>query len=251
MSQTVDFATFCHAGDAHRLHQPGQLLRQLKSNNYLFQKVIVVYQNISPIDYTLSDFFNSEINNYCKTNLSVPILDIDKTLIDFGLALTGQYISEIDKAHHWKYHVVNHLAAIQNTYADYIVFADNDCWMVRQPADHSWIERGIELLRRHDCFIVSPNDGEPERRTQRMSQQMFLTRVNKFKYANFNQPSWDGNVHIPGGPMPEYWGMLEGRMELYCRAAGMYRYVLGPEYRYWHHNKLTSDGHFETDISKY
>jgi hypothetical protein len=58
-------------------------------------------------------------------------------------------------------------------------------------------------------------------------------------------------VNIPGGPMPEYWAMLEGRMELYCRHRGMYRYVLGPEYRYYHHNKLTSDDLFETDMSKY
>jgi hypothetical protein len=83
-----------------------------------------------------------------------------------------------------------------------------------------------------EIFIVSPNDGEPERRTQRFSQQMFLARVKEFRNADFNQPGWDGNVNIPGGPMPEYWAMLEGRMELHCRMTGQYRYVLGPEYRY-------------------
>jgi hypothetical protein len=51
--------------------------------------------------------------------------------------------------------------------------------------------------------------------------------------------------------MPEYWAMLEGRMELHCRATNQWRYVLGPEYRYWHFNKLNKDGFFETDLGKY
>jgi hypothetical protein len=124
--------------------------------------------------------------------------------------------------------------------------------MVRQPEHTSWIERGIEILQAMpEIFIISPNDGEPERKTQRMSQQMFLARVNEFRHADFNQPGWDGNVNIPGGPMPEYWAMLEGRMELHCRATGQYRYVLGSEYRYYHFNRLRADGHFETDTSKY
>jgi hypothetical protein len=119
-------------------------------------------------------------------------------------------------------------------------------------AIRSWVERGIEVLQAMpEIFIVSPNDGEPERRTQRFSQQMFLTRVDDFRNADFNQPNWDGNVIVPGGPMPEYWGMLEGRMELHCRVTGQYRYVLGPEYRYWHHNQLNKQGLFEIDYSKY
>jgi hypothetical protein len=243
----VDFATFCHAGDAHRLHKLGQLKKQVESNNYQFNKVYVIHQRCDPFDYKFPlfwDFLNMPVE-------VIVIRDFDEILKTFAINLTGQYTSATDKAHHWKVHTVNHLAAIQRTDADYIVFADNDCWMVRQPTGQSWIDRGIELLRRHDCFIVSPNDGEPERKTQRMSQQMFMTRVNKFRHADFNQPGWDGNVHVQGGPMPEYWAMLEGRMELYCRMAGMWRYVLGPEYRYWHFNRLTADGHFETDMSKY
>lgn len=237
----VDFATFCHAGDTHRLHASGQLKRQVQSNGYPFNQVIIInqlckFRFIEPIGY--------DVQNY-------KIADIDLALNMAGIDLTKQQYASADKAHQWKFHVVNHLAAIGQTSADFIVFADNDCWMVRQPPGQSWIEQGIELLYRPDCFIVSPNDGEPERKAQRMSQQMFMTRVNKFRNADFNQPGWDGNVNVPGGPMPEYWAMLEGRMELYCRAVGMYRYVLGPEYRYWHHNRLRADGHFETDIDKY
>ena len=242
----VDFATFCHAGDAHRLHAPGQLKKQVESNNFEFDKVYVVHQLCNPNDFENSHFWD------CQVDMEIMVIDnLDNILKTFAVDLTDQYVSETDKAHAWKYHVVNHLAAIMRSDADYIVFSDNDCWMVRQPEGKSWIERGIELLRRHDCFIVSPNDGEPERKTRRMSQQMFMARNEEFRYADFNQPGWDGNVNVSGGPMPEYWAMLEGRMELHCRFAGKYRYILPPEYRYWHFNRLTEDGLFETDLSKY
>lgn len=242
----VDFATFCYSGDGHRLHRPGQLKLQVESNDYTFNKVYIVHQLCNP-----AQFDNPYFCDYDGAIEIIVIEDLDSLLRSFSILLEGQYVSDVDLNHTWKNHVVNHLAAISKTEADYIVFADNDCWMVRQPPGQSWIERGIELLQRHDCFIVSPNDGEPERRTRRMSQQMFLTRVNKFRWADFNQPGWDGNVNVPGGPMPEYWAMLEGRMEIYCRVVGMWRYVLGPEYRYWHWNRLRADGNFETDMSKY
>lgn len=246
----VDFATFCHKGDAHRLHAPGQLKKQVESNGYDFNKVIVIYQECNPLDYPPLDYPAE----------SAVIISVDNVLSNLGVDISKpQYTSNTDKAHIWKYHVVNHLAAVHRSQSDYIVFADNDCWMVRQPEGQSWITRGIEILQnaintvggKRDIFIVSPNDGEPERVTRRMSQQMFLARTDEFRNADFNQPGWDGNVNIPGGPMPEYWGMLEGRIELYCRATGLFRFVLGPEYRYWHFNRLGTDGLFETDMSKY
>jgi hypothetical protein len=241
----VDFATFCHKGDAHRLHTPGQLRRQVESNRYDFNQIIIVYQNcdFQPLPIPLPD---PHIQRYKINN-------IDLILASAGIDLVAsQYNSATDKVHHWRYHVVNHLAAIGVSQADYIVFADNDCWMVRQLENKSWIKRGIEILQnRPEVFIVSPNDGEPERMGRRMSQQMFLARVNEFKNADFNQLGWDGNVDIPGGPMPEYWAMLEGRMELHCRVTDQYRYVLGPEYRYWHFNRLNEQDLFETDMSKY
>jgi len=36
----VDFATFCYSGDAHRLHAPGQLQKQVESNGYPFNRII-------------------------------------------------------------------------------------------------------------------------------------------------------------------------------------------------------------------
>lgn len=244
----VDFATFCHKGDAYRLHASLQLAIQVKANNYPFDNIIVVYQNCNPQNYSPFDGFLFGANAR-----QIIIENIDHELSDFGIDINKpQYISDTDKAHTYKNHVVNHIKAIQNTNADYIVFADNDCWMVRQPEGKSWVEYGIELLQSNrDIFIVSPNDGEPERRTLRMSQQMFLTRVNEFRNANFNQPGWDGNVNISGGPFPEYWALLEGRMELYCKQTNQCRYVLGSEYRYWHFNRLNKEGYFETDTSKY
>ncbi len=244
----VDFATFCYQGDAHRLYSPGQLRRQVESNNYDFNKIFMVFQNCHPLayaatPYTWPDFHDSIIG--------LAIDDIDSILQVFNIDLEGQYHSITDSHHTWKVHVVNHLTAIQVSDADYIVFADNDCWMVDQP-EGSWVGEGIRVLQADpSVFIVSPNDGEPARYTKRFSQQMFLCRVNEFRSANFNQPGWDGNVNVPGGPMPEYWGMLEGRMELHCRVTGQYRYVIGPKYRYWHFNRLNDKGLFETDRSKY
>ncbi len=241
---TVDFATFCHKGDVHRLHSPGQLMKQINSNNCKFDDVIIVYQNM-----LLDSWGPFRIMRGIK---EVAVTDIDYELSNFGIDIKKQqYISPIDKAHTWKNHSVNHIVAIQNTNANYIVFADNDCWMVRQPEGKSWVEYGIELLQSNrDIFIVSPNDGEPERKTLRMSQQMFLVKVDEFRNANFNQPGYTGNPN-DYDTMPEYHAMNEGRMEYHCRESGKFRYVLGPEFRYWHFNKLNKEGHFETDRSKY
>ncbi len=247
---TVDFATFCHKGDAERLHAPGQLKKQVESNGYRFNEVIVIYQLCDPRDYMLPGlhFFPDY-----HPNLKVyQIFDIDDILLIFNIDIDKrQYVSDTDKVHTWKNHVVNHLKAVSVSSADYIVFADADCWMVKQPEGKSWVERGIEMLQNdRDIFIVSPNDGEPERKTQRMSQQMFMVRVDDFRSADFNQPGYTGNPK-DYDTMPEYHAMLEGRMEYHCQKSGQDRHVLGPEYRYWHHNRLNKDGHFETDRTKY
>jgi hypothetical protein len=230
----VDFATFCHKGDADKLHMPGQLKKQVESNEYRFNEVIVIYQLCNPKDYILSGvhFFSDyhpRLNVY-------QITDLDDILLIFGIDIDKcQYVSDIDTVHTWKNHVTNHLKAVSVSKADYIVFADADCWMVEQPEGKSWVEAGIEILENNpSAFIVSPNDGEPERRTLRMSQQMFLARVDEFRSANFNQPGYSGNPR-DYDTMPEYHAMLEGRMEYHCRESGQYRYVLAPEYRYWHH----------------
>src|SRR3990172_10064447 len=109
MSITVDFATFCFAGDAHRLHAPGQLQKQVESNSYPFNRVIVVYQNCNPDDYR------------CDYPIyPVPIKDIDRMLHLLGIDLNReQYQSPTDKHHSWKNHVVNHLVAVTCSDSDY------------------------------------------------------------------------------------------------------------------------------------
>ncbi len=241
---TVDFCTFCFAGDAHRLHKPGQLKLQVESNNYPFDEVIVIYQLCDPFgDYPPFPDCNFQLNVYS-------IKDLDEVLTTFDIDIDKpQYVSTIDKAHTWKNHTANHLAAVQRSNSDYIVFADNDCWMIKQP--DSWVKRGIEILEQNpDVFIVSPNDGESERKTQVISQQMFMARTNEFRQADFNQPGWDGDVKKLS-ELPEYAAMLEGRIHFYCKANNKYRYVLPPEYRYFHHNRLNEDGTYRTNYSDY
>jgi hypothetical protein len=99
-------------------------------------------------------------------------------------------------------------------------------------------------------FICSPNDGEPERKTLRMSQQMFLVKSDDFRNLNPNQPGYTGNVK-DYDTMPEYTAMLEGRMQFHCESVGKCRYVLSDKYRFWHHNKYDEIGHYETDYGKY
>lgn len=245
---TVDFATFCYRGDAPRLHAPGQLKKQVESNNYSFNKVFVIHQLCNPFQ-----FENSMFDDCYHLPIELWTIDnLDEAIKRLGIDLDRpQYVSPTDKAHSWKYHVANHAIAIVRSTADYIVFADADCWMIRQPTGESWVKHGIDILEmRPDVFIVSPNDGEPERKTQIISQQMFLTRVADFKQADFNQPGWDGDV-TKHPEMPEYHAMLEGRIHHYCKATGRYRYVLGPEYRYIHHNKFNEDGTFYTNYKEW
>lgn len=241
----VDFATFCYKGDARRLHKPGHLKMQVESSNYPFNEVIIIHQQCNPHDYENSLFWdcNFKINIYTIDNL-------DSVLVAFDIDINKpQYSSSVDRHHTWKNHVVNHLMAVARATADYIVFADSDCWIIQQ--SDSWVKKGIEILSQNpDVFIVSPNDGEPERKTQTISQQMFLARTSDFRQANFNQPGYSGNPRdYP--EMPEYHAMLEGRIHYYCKSTNCYRYVLGPEYRYWHFNRTTQDGWLETDLNKY
>ncbi len=153
----VDFATFCYKGDAHRLHAPGQLKKQVESNRYRFNEVIVIHQLCNPKDYAPTESFLTPdpffFSDY-RYNLNVyQITNIDDILLTFDIDINkSQYIG--DQAHQWKHHVSNHLKAISVSSANYIVFADNDCWMVRQPESKSWVEHGIELLQSNrDLFI--------------------------------------------------------------------------------------------------
>lgn len=246
---TVDFATFCCKADGHRLHAPGQLKKQVESNNYQFDNVFVIHQFCIWLDFDNPLFYDCDFTVICR---NIDANWADMIFEDFKIDVDKpQYVSDTDQVHTWKNHVVNHLAAIWFSNSDYIVFADADCWMIRQPVGQSWVQRGIEILQNQpDVFIVSPNDGEAERKTQVISQQMFMTRVEDFRQADFNQPGFSGDVtQYP--EMPEYHAMLEGRIHHYCKATNRYRYVLGPEYRYIHHNRFNADGTYYTDYKEW
>ena len=246
---TCDFATFCHSKDGHRLHAPGQLKLQVESNGYPFNMVYAIHQLCDPFD------FDNPMFDDCGFAIGIyKINDIDQVLRNFEIDIDKhQYVSPTDPAHTWKVHTVNHLAAVllSKSKADYIVFADSDCWMINQPAGKNWVQAGIDILSSQpDVFIVSPNDGEPERKTQTISQQMFMARVDEFRGMDFNQPGYSGNPRdYP--EMPEYHAMAEGRIHHYCVATGKYRYVLPPEYRYFHHNRLNEDGAYKTNYGDY
>ena len=77
-----------------------------------------------------------------------------------------------------------------------------------------------------------------------------MTRTHKFRLADWTQPGYTGNPR-DYDTMPEYHAMLEGRMEYHCRSAGKHRYVLGPEFRYFHHNRTDENGHWQLDRDKY
>lgn len=242
---TCDFITFVYSGDIHRLYAPGQFKRQVLSNDYKFDNLIVVHQKCQPGNYPPLE------------DLGMPIIKpmivgdnhINKILKSYGIDLSRpQYESSTDSHHAWKNHVVNHLCGASVSEADYIVFADNDCFM-KYPIN--WVDKAIETIENNsDCFIVSPNDGEPERKILRMSQQMFLVRREDFINADFNQPGFDGDV-TKMDTMPEYAGMLEGRLHFYCKSVNKFRYVLNDDYRYWHFNRTNKDDLLELDYSKY
>jgi hypothetical protein len=250
---TVDFCTFVYSGDAHRLYAPGQFKRQVMSNEYKFDNLIVVHQKCQPGNYPpLEDLGMAIIKP-----MIIGDNHINKILKSYGIDLSRpQYESSTDSHHAWKNHVVNHLCGASVSEADYIVFADNDCWIKDQLCFHnkelhSWVTVAQHILEDvKDCFIVSPNDGEPERQTLRMSQQMFMVRREDFINADFNQPGFSGNVR-DYDTMPQYHSMLEGRMEYYCRSVNKFRWVMDSDYRYWHFNRTNEQDLLELDYSKY
>jgi hypothetical protein len=146
-------------------------------------------------------------------------------------------------AHWWKVHVVNHLKGAEVTDTEYVVFADCDTWIKDTDPARSWVEEAISILDRHpQVLIVGPSDGGtmaeariPEARlTRNVSQQLFCCRGDQFRNEiDFDAP-WDGRFTAPGGPMQEYYVMLEGRLWRHMERTGTWRAILPDRWRYWH-----------------
>ncbi len=257
----VDFITFCHPGDIHRLYHDTWLVDMVASHNYHFDTVRIVHQRLgnTPTPTSGIKYLNCDTFQISPSEVHPDILS------EFGLPedddVADQYTHGPTALHYWKWHVINHLIGLKVSNADYIIFSDSDCMIRSQGQDRSWIEYGIEVLEKHpEILIVSPGDGalmfealtdEGYRLTQNVSQQLFLCNRERLKTIDFNIP-WNWETLAPGGPMQEFYWMLEGRIWRYMHKHKLWRCILPDSVvRYWHHNRLIEDGFFEKDHEKY
>ena len=236
---TVDFITFVCPKDIRRLHDNHEFDKRMSSHDFEFNDFHVIRQRCG------NDF--DDVVFTAKEHRSE---DYPNILQDFGIsesAKAEEMTHGPSGAHYWKWHVINHLIGLQVSTADYIVFQDCDCRMVSNGEfGDPWIPRGIDLLNHYpEILIVAPSDGGHEqvntiydpkgviRLTQTVSQQMFLCDRKVLSKINFDVP-WDWEFTAPGGPMAEFYYMLEGRMWRYMNKYRLFRAMLPETWRYWH-----------------
>lgn len=228
---SVAFITFCHPPHLPKLHKENVLRDILVSHAYPFNEIIVVHQRCQGIPYR-------------------PITEVDARVVEsegyypgifaeYGIQwpdpVADEWTHGPEAAHYWAWHCLNHLIGAKVARSDYIVFSDCDCKIVASDERRSWVTEGIAILeRQRDVFCVTPNDGSPARRTQMMSQQLFLVNRERFMRGPLGI-SWDGKF-IPGGPFQEWYFMLEGRIGRLLAAKNWWRYILSSTWRYWHSN---------------
>lgn len=259
MSQdySVDFCTFCHPGDINRLYAGDWLINMVDSHSYYFDSARLIKQRCKDIPIHDIDIeFQLEITES---------EDHPNILSEFGLPEYDEkaehYTHGPNAPHYWKWHVINHLIGLKVSTADYIVFSDSDCTIRSQDPDKNWIKTGINLLKSYpEVLIVGPGDGATMfeallsggyRLTQNVSQQVFLCERERLANIDFNIP-WNWEFLAPGGPFQEYYYLMEGRIWRYMHKHNLWRCILPDEIaRYWHMNRLTDEGMFETDYDKY
>lgn len=224
----VDFATYCCEKDVDKLYNNWS--KHVLSHNYQFNTLHTVYQRVKPESYP-SIYFDGETKGH--------FIEED----DYTTILSNQGINPDNKEadeythgwkgpHYWQHHCVNHLFALNASEADYIVLSDADCYIKNQPHGQSWVTKGIEILKSDpSILVVSPSDGGTERKTQIMSQQLFLCERERLLNIDFDLP-FEGFKE--GGPFAEYYFMLEGRIGRYMEKHNLFRYVLDSRFRYWH-----------------
>lgn len=249
---TIDYATFCYWKDAPRLHQPGHLQKLVAAHGHQFDRVILVHQRIEDksqlrvIDeipnLSITDSYYALLNKF-----NIPPDDDVASLCSTGPT----------SPHWWPHHVINHLAALLASTADYIVFADSDIDIIRNEAP-GWVAKAVEILDHNaDVLVVSPSDGGHEtwkrhrdgRFTMHMSQQIFMARRQQLADMDWNvwwdwpqgadwpDKSRDGHPNgylAPQQPFREFYPMAEGRIWRYMNKMGLYRFVLDERWRYWH-----------------
>ena len=206
---TVDFITFCCHKDCDKLYE--NLDKHIQSHNYNFNKTIVIHQRIPGGYYSIKE------EEYPDILLRNGINPCNEEADDYTHGWSA--------SHYWKHHCVNHLKGLELSDADYIVFSDADCFFMGK----SWIPEAIDLLKKPKILVVSPGDGTGPRFTQTMSQQLFIIRRKDFMNIDLDLP-FEG--FKDGGPMQEYYFMLEGRIGRFMEKNDLQRYIL--EERYWH-----------------
>lgn len=233
----VDLITFVWKGDVARLAVPGELGRRVKSHEYPFDNVILVKQRLrDELDFHF---------NFPDATMVVESEDFPTILEDYKIKPDQPIADDMTHGptalHYWKWHVINHLIGLTVSKADYVVFSDADCRIQHQPM-RSWVDKGIEVLNRYnEVLIVGPSDGGTmaERRignlrlTQNISQQMFICNRLRLSSIDFDVP-WNWEFTAPGGPMQEYYYMMEGRLWRYMHHNNLWRAILPEQWRYWH-----------------
>lgn len=258
----LDFITFCHPGDIHRLYHDTWLRDMIASHDTRFDTVRIVHQRCGNIIPPKLPY----VSTLCCDELQIlKSEDHPDILAEFGLpehdGIAEQYTHGPTAPHYYKWHCINHFIGLKASDADYIVFSDTDCLIQSHNPGESWIRTGLDVLRRYpDILIVGPGDGadvaeavtaEGYRLTKNVSQQLFLCERKKLASIDFNI-DWGGDFRAPGGPFQEYYFLLEGRIWRHLDKHDMWRCIL-PDHiaRYWHFNRLTPDGLFEMDYDKY
>lgn len=255
----IDFITFCHKGDMHRLYAPNWIQDMVTSHDTHFDTVYIVRQKLGDIEIPHVEIPNCNAVNFIRSE------DHPNILTEFGLPendpVADKWTHAPDGPHVWWKHVINHLIGLKVSDADYIVFSDSDCFIRSHDPDYNWIRKGIEILQKYPkVLIVGPGDGatmaeafteEGYRLTQNVSQQLFVCERERLLNIDFNI-DWGGEFRAPGGPFAEYYWLLEGRIWRYMDKHDLWRCIL-PDYvaRYWHCGRLTDDDLFEKDFSKY
>ena len=219
---TVDLATYCCYKDIRKLEPVFD--EHVKSHGYDFDNIHLIYQRCEPVNFR-KDVNNCIIHEYEYNHI------LSRNGINPNNEEADDYTHGWDAAHYWKHHCVNQLEALNASTADYIVLADADCYIKSQPS--SWVEYGIEVLKSNkSILVVSPSDGTTlAHQTQNMSQQVMLVDRKRLLGIDFDLP-FEGFKE--GGPMQEYYFMLEGRIGRYMEKNNLYRYMLSSQFRYWH-----------------
>jgi hypothetical protein len=221
---TVAYASYCCAKD--RARAEANYIHHMESHGFPFNEVFQVFQRCEafPLD---PRFKGIEIREQ----------DYPLIMASIGVPFPDPIMDELTHGwsapHYYAHHIVNLVKSAQVATSDYIVLADGDCFVKDQPDGVSWVAEGIRILESDpSVFVVSPSDGRPHGEKDRMmSQQMIL--VNRKRFAEMEFIPWDGKF-IDGGPFQEFYALAEGFIYRYMVKNNLYRYLLPPQWRWWH-----------------